>query len=73
MAKKLRKVRISRRLLLIEFLIPWAVMGIVALTGYYLGLGEIGITVSALACALTATLIIRLLEQRRRRIQASKP
>jgi len=70
MAKKLRKRAIPPRLLLIELLIPWAVMGLAALLALSLGFGEVVITVFALACALASTFTVRLLEQRRRRAEA---
>ncbi|OGS44622.1 MAG: hypothetical protein A3K76_06615 [Euryarchaeota archaeon RBG_13_57_23] len=70
MAKKLRKVTTPPRLLLVELLVPWIVMGLAALLGLYLGFGEIAITVFALASALTTTVIVRFYEQRRRRILA---
>lgn len=70
MAKKLRKVSTPPRLLLLELLIPWIVMGLAALLGLYLNLGEIAVTMFALGCALTTTLAVRLWEQRRRRIRA---
>ena len=70
MAKKLRKVTTPPRLLLLELLIPWVAMGLATLLGVYLGFGDIAITVFALACALTTTVIVRFWEQRRRRVLA---
>jgi positive regulator of sigma E activity len=67
MAKKLRKVTTPPRLLMLEMLIPWIVMGIAALLGLYIGMGDVSVTIFALACALTTTIIVRFWEQKRRR------
>ena len=70
MAKKLRKVSTPPRLLLLELLIPWVVMGLAALLGLYMQFGEVTLTVFALGCSLTSTLAIRFWDKRRRRVRA---
>ncbi len=67
MAKKLRKVTTPSRLLMLELLIPWVVMGLAALLALYLDFNDVGITVFALGCGLSTTFAVRLWESRRRR------
>lgn len=67
MAKKLRRPKTSLRLLFIELLIPWVVMGLVAaIMSLVFNLPDYASILIALASALFVTLLIRDYERKRR-------
>jgi hypothetical protein len=67
MAKKLRKAPRSPLVLVVELLIPWISMGVAAITLDNAGFTAAVVFGGALSVALTATVLIYLYENRRRR------
>jgi len=66
MAKKLKKVRKNPFVLIIELLLPWVVMGALAVILTSIGTSRESAIVFALACGLGTTVLIFVLEKRRR-------
>ena len=66
MAKKLKKVRKNPLVLMIELLLPWIVMGALAVILTSLGASRENAIVLALASGLGTTGLIFVLERRRR-------
>ncbi|MFY9605581.1 MAG: hypothetical protein WAS24_02490 [Thermoplasmata archaeon] len=65
MAKKLKRVRRSPLVLVIELLMPWIVMAVLAVTFTSIGIDREGSIALALAGGLGATFLIFLFERRR--------
>jgi uncharacterized membrane protein len=66
MAKKLKKVRKNPLVLMIELLLPWVVMGALAVIFTSLGTSRESAIVLALAGGLGTTVLIFVLQRRRR-------
>jgi len=66
MAKKLKKVRKSPLVLMIELLLPWVVMGALAVVLTSIGTSRESVIVLALVGGLGTTGLIFVLERRRR-------
>jgi len=73
MAKKIRKGSSSSPMyLFIELLVPWLVMGLVAILLFTAGVGVELIFFISIICALGATVLMREFERIRRRSQAKR-
>lgn len=72
MAKKIRKRPPSSLWLLIKLLIPWVVMGGIALVAFSAGLSDLLTYSIALAGALTVTFLIHRIDKGKRMRQAPR-
>ena len=71
-ARKIKKGRTSLSLLFFMLLIPWVVMGAVAVAAFSAGLPDYAAILIALAAALAVTFYIRGYEQRRRKTKSQR-
>ena len=72
MAKKLKRVRRSPLILMIELLMPWIVMAVLAVTFDSVGIDRKSSIALALAGGLGATFLIFLFERRRGRTMVKR-